>query len=469
MVWFRQDLRVKDNPALTAACDNGKIIPIYINDTSCPKKYQRGAASNWWLHNSLKSLQKGLGGNLQLFEGDPSQIVVDLLKVYKCDAVVWNRCYEPWRTERDNDLKKQLANLGVNATSFNGSLLWEPFDISKKDGDPYKVFTPFYKKGCLQDGAPPRYPIGTPSRITYQKVLEKGISLDALALLPEKRWYQTIEKNWSPGEEGAADRLANFLTNDIDNYKFARDEPSVQGTSLLSPHLHFGELSPHQVWYAVKDKYRSKQSVHVDTFLSELGWREFNYHLHFHFPSMCHSNFNPKFNNFKWETDVSSLRAWQQGRTGIPIVDAGMRELWQTGFMHNRVRMVVASFLVKNLLIDWRKGEEWFWDCLLDADLANNNANWQWVAGSGADAAPYFRIFNPVLQGEKFDKHGEYVCTYCPELAKLPPKYIHQPWSASKEVLQDAGIILGEEYPEPIVDLKTSRRRALDRYDRLTS
>ncbi len=469
LVWFRQDLRVKDNPALIAASSNGKIIPIFIKDTSCPKKYQNGEASDWWLHQSLQSLNNRLNGHLQFFEGDPRQILPELADAFGCDAVVWNRCYEPWRKERDKKLKKQLANTGLTVRSFNGSLLWEPFEISKKDGDPYKVFTPFYKKGCLQSGISPRYPEAAPARITYQKVPAKGLTLAALNLFPSVNWYQSMAKQWTPGEEGAAQQLARFINNDIECYKTARDEPAKLGTSFLSPHLHFGEMSPHQVWYAIKDKYQEKQSVHADTFLSELGWREFNYHLLYHFPDMCHANFNSKFDRFQWQTDVSSLHAWQQGRTGIPIVDAGMRELWQTGFMHNRVRMVVGSFLVKNLLIDWRKGERWFWDCLVDADLANNNANWQWVAGCGADAAPYFRIFNPVLQGEKFDKQGEYVRKYCPELANLPDKYIHQPWNASDKILHNAGIQLGKDYPEPIVDLKATRQRALDRYDEIKS
>ncbi|MCW8108439.1 DNA photolyase family protein [Alteromonas ponticola] len=469
LVWFRQDLRVKDNPALFAACENGKIVPVYIDDTACPKKYQNGEASNWWLHKSLYSLQKRLNGHLQFFTGDPLDLIPKLAKTFECESIVWNRCYEPWRISRDQKLKTKLSEAGFNVSSFNGSLLWEPFDINKKDGTPYRVFTPFYKKGCLQQGPNPRYPQGAPSRITYQDVTNKGKSLDDLGLMPVNDWYSSIDKLWQPGEEGAADSLQDFIGKGIERYKAARDEPAARGTSFLSPHLHFGELSPHQVWYAVKDKFAGKQSVHVDTFLSEIGWREFNYHLLYHFPSMCHANFNDKFDKFNWRTDVTALHAWQKGQTGFPIVDAGMREMWQTGFMHNRVRMIVGSFLVKNLLIDWRKGEQWFWDCLLDADLANNNANWQWVAGCGADAAPYFRIFNPVLQGEKFDKEGEYVRKYCPELSALPNKYIHKPWQANEQTLKEAGVTLGEDYPEPIVDLKASRQRALDRYAQLKS
>jgi deoxyribodipyrimidine photo-lyase len=297
-------------------------------------------------------------------------------------------------------------------------------------------------------------------QLEHDSELDEGI--DALNLLPDINWYSQIAQQWSPGEQGAAQNLSEFLPDRLGDYKEQRNIPDVRGTSRLAPHLHFGEISANQMWYAAIDAMQGDiHQVGLDCFLSELGWREFSHYLLYHFPELPTKNFNSKFDHFVWQNDDDALKVWQQGQTGFPIIDAGMRELWQTGYMHNRVRMVVGSFLVKNLLLDWRQGERWFWDCLLDADLAANSASWQWVAGSGADAAPYFRIFNPVLQGQKFDPQGHYVRQYCPELAKVPNKYIHNPWDAPAAILQHAGITLGKHYPKPIVDIKASRQRAL--------
>lgn len=463
-MWFRQDLRVKDNPALNAACDLGKIVPVYIYDTTTPDNREPGGASKWWLHHSLQSLNARLNNHLQVFRGDPQTLLPELMTAFGADHIVWNRCYEPWQINRDKDLKKSLSEQGYSPQSYNGSLLWEPMTISKNDGGAYKVYTPYYRKGCLK-ATEPRFPKTPPARITYADVDNKGQGIEALDLMPDINWYGTIAEQWTPGEEGAANRLQRFIKDAAKQYKQQRDIPSEQGTSLLSPHLHFGEISPNQVWYAIKDTFGDTDDQSIDTFLSELGWREFSYYLLYHYPTLPNKNFNDKFSRFPWRSSQSDLQAWQRGKTGVPIVDAGMRELWQTGYMHNRVRMVVGSFLVKNLLINWREGEKWFWDCLVDADLASNSASWQWVAGSGADAAPYFRIFNPVLQGERFDKQGDYVRHYCPELDQLPDKYIHKPWEAPDDVLRKAGVKLGTDYPEPLVDLKASRRRALDAFD----
>jgi deoxyribodipyrimidine photo-lyase len=465
-MWFRRDLRLKDNPALTAAVNNGTLVPIFILDNSDANRREQGAASDWWLHHSLNSLNQSLDGHLQVLVGDPLSLLPELVKKWSIDSVVWNRCYEPEQMTKDTQLKSQLREQGTSVASFNGQLLWEPMNIRNKTGRAYKVFTPYYRKGCL-GAQPPRYPIGAPTKITYAQVSQEGLPLDSLNLLPEIKWYSSFAKEWQPGEHGASLKLSRYIHDASHNYKNQRDFPGVQGTSRLSAHLHFGEISPHQVWYALFDAFEDKDNTHLDTFLSELGWREFSYYLLFHYPHITEQNFNAKFNQFQWRTASNDLTAWQQGRTGIPIVDAGMRELWQTGFIHNRVRMIVGSFLVKNLLIDWRQGEAWFWDCLVDADLASNCASWQWIAGSGADAAPYFRVFNPVLQGEKFDKQGEYLLKYCPELAKLPLKYIHQPWEAPNAILRQAGVILGQTYPAPIVDLKASRLRALDTYQQM--
>lgn len=463
IMWFRQDLRVKDNPALNAACDAGKIVPVYIYDTHTPKERAPGGASQWWLHHSLTALNERLNGHLQVFKGDPKEIIPNLLAKFGAKEVYWNRCYEPWQIKRDKALKQQLLDENYQPHSLNGSLLWEPMQILKKDETPYRVFTPYYKNGCL-NAQPPRYPKAPPARITYGDVSNVGLNIDDLALLPSINWDSEFSEHWQPGEEGAADKLADFIANRARQYKDKRDVPSVEGTSKLSPHLHYGEISPNQIWYAIKDKFGNSEDKSIETYLSELGWREFSYYLLFHFPTLPSKNFNPKFDTFPWRKDPEALRAWQTGNTGIPIVDAGMRELWQTGYMHNRVRMIVGSFLVKNLLLSWHEGERWFWDCLLDADLASNSASWQWIAGTGADAAPYFRVFNPVLQGEKFDKQGKYVRRYCPELKALPDKYIHKPWETPPVIAKDAGLVLGDTYPKPVVDLKASRERALDAF-----
>jgi deoxyribodipyrimidine photo-lyase len=466
IMWFRQDLRVNDNPALNAACDMGKIFPIYIYDDTTPDGRVPGSASQWWLHHSLTSLNDRLNGHLKIFKGDPKVLIPKIMDAINAKAIFWNRCYEPWQINRDKEIKKQLIDGDFEAYSSNGSLLWEPMKVLKKDGTPYKVFTPYYRNGCLKTEEP-RYPKAPPARITYTDEEYADDGLDALNLLPKIKWDSTIAKMWKPGEDGAADNLSAFIQHAARQYKDGRDIPSMKGTSRLSPHLHFGEVSPNQVWYAIKDKFGSTEDKSIDTYLSELGWREFSYYLLFHFPTLPNKNFNDKFDKFPWRKDAKALKAWQTGNTGIPIVDAGMRELWQTGYMHNRVRMIVGSFLVKNLLLSWHEGERWFWDTLLDADLASNSAGWQWVAGSGADASPYFRIFNPILQGEKFDKKGKYVRKYCPELKDLPDKYIHKPWETPGVIAKDANLELGKNYPEPIVDLKASRQRALDAFQEI--
>ncbi|MFT4937079.1 MAG: deoxyribodipyrimidine photo-lyase [Paraglaciecola sp.] len=463
-MWFRQDLRLRDNPALTFAAQHGVVLPIYILDRSCPERFQPGGASKWWLHHSLQSLQKSLNKQLHCLAGDAKSILLELVKSSGVKRVVWNRCYEPWQIKRDTELKQILFSIGVEVHSFNGQLLWEPWQVLKKDQTPYKVFTPYYRKGCLSK-VPPRFPVPVPESLKIKYLPEADEGITSLDLLPDNSWYGKIESLWSPGEQGAARNLSTFLPEQLGQYKAQRDFPHEQATSRLSAHLHFGEISPNQIWYAAIDaKHGEIDEPGLDCYLSELGWREFSHYLLYHFPALPEKNFNPKFDKLVWREDKHSLKAWQKGQTGIPIIDAGMRELWQTGTMQNRVRMLVGSFLVKNLLLDWRLGERWFWDCLVDADLAANSASWQWVAGSGADAAPYFRIFNPVLQGQRFDSNGCYVRQYCPELAKLPDKFIHNPWDAPPQVLESADIQFGVSYPLPLVDLKASRLRALDAF-----
>jgi deoxyribodipyrimidine photo-lyase len=468
IVWFRQDLRVTDNPALSHAVETGQpVVPVFILDDEHAGDWRAGAASRWWLHRSLENLNASLGGRLRFMTGNAEEILSRLIRDTQATAVFWNRCYEPWRIDRDRRIKAALRDGGVEVETFNASLLFEPWTVMKPDGTPYRVFTPFYRKGCLQRSTPPDEPEPAPA-LPDAQAAASGSELDALGLLPNIPWYESFESHWSPGEAGARQRLEAFLEDGIRDYRNQRNRPDLPSVSRLSPHLHFGEISPREIWHAARF-VRASAGLEddVDHFLSELGWREFSYYLLYHFPEMPRSNLQPKFDEFPWVEDPDALAAWQAGMTGIPIVDAGMRELWQTGYMHNRVRMVVASFLVKNLLLHWHHGEDWFWDTLLDADLANNSASWQWVAGSGADAAPYFRIFNPVTQGRKFDPEGSYVRQFVPELASLPSAHIHAPWEAPQETLVDAGVRLGESYPQPLVDLKASRQRALEAFQSL--
>jgi deoxyribodipyrimidine photo-lyase len=457
--WFRRDLRLADNPALTDASGRGDVIPVFILDDVTAPELLPGGASRWWLHHSLVSLNDALGGHLNIFRGHPAEILQELAGRHNAGQVSWNCCYEPHPLTRDESFARDLEAEGITPLIHNGSLLWDPAEVLKGDGTPYRVFTPFYKKGCL-GAAPPRLPLPAPALKDLIRD-ETSLAPDDLKLLPGIPWDAEFYDHWSPGEPGAAGALDRFLEHGLKGYKEGRNFPAERHVSRLSPHLHWGEVSPNRAWYAARERLTSEDTDH---FCSELAWREFSSSLLYHFPDLPHQNLNRKFDAFPWENDPARLRAWQRGRTGVPMVDAGMRELWRTGYMHNRVRMIVASFLVKNLLIHWRDGEAWFWDTLLDADLANNSASWQWVAGCGADAAPYFRIFNPVTQGKKFDPHGTYIRKYVPEISGLPDKYLFSPWEAPESVLEEAGIKLGKDYPLPLVDLKTSREHALAAY-----
>ena len=461
--WFRQDLRLADNPALCEASRIGEVLPIYILDHGSAGEHKMGGASLWWLYHALKSLDKSLGGKLSIYEGNPQEILETLNDRYSIKAVTWNRCYEPWRIQRDKEVKSFLKNKGVEVISCNGSLLWEPWEVLKSDQTPYKVFTPYYRKGCLNSGVP-RKPLSKPKSLKLFEDTENKTLLDDLKLLPKIPWDKKMIPYWKIGEDGAQKCLNKFLKVGIQNYKEGRNFPAKEYVSRLSPYLHFGEISPNQIWNKTK---ALRDDNNVDHFCSELGWREFSYSLLYYNPDLPRKNLQEKFDKFPWVEDEGKLKAWQRGLTGYPIVDAGMRELWETGYMHNRVRMIVGSFLVKNLRLHWVHGEKWFWDCLVDADLANNSASWQWIAGCGADAAPYFRIFNPVTQGQKFDPEGVYTRLYIPELKKLPDKYLFSPWEAPAPVLEYAGVELGKNYPKPIVDLKVSREAALDAFKSL--
>ncbi|MTI08993.1 cryptochrome/photolyase family protein [Curvivirga aplysinae] len=463
--WFRQDLRLNDNPALFHASKHQNILPIYILDDVNAAENKMGAASRTWLFHSLSSLSNSLNGKLFISNGNPIEVFQNLTEAYEIEAIYWNRCYEPWRIKRDIQIKEHLLSIGIEVKSFNGSLLWEPWQVQKKDGTPYKVFTPFYRKGCLYAQAP-RLLYHLPETLNLCDISTQDADIKKLNLLPQIPWHTEIIKNWEIGETGAQKGLTTFLDNGIENYKEGRNFPAKQYVSRLSPYLHFGEISPNQIWSACK---HIEMTDHIDHFNSELGWREFSHSLLYFNPHITHQNLQSKFDTFPWNTDLALLEAWKKGQTGIPMVDAGMRELWQTGYMHNRVRMIVGSFLVKNLRLHWKHGERWFWDTLFDADMANNTASWQWIAGCGADAAPYFRIFNPVTQGQKFDPDGQYIRQYVPEIASLPTKYLFAPWEASIEALQYANIILGNTYPKPIVDLKQSRLDALEAFKSLSA
>jgi deoxyribodipyrimidine photo-lyase len=461
-MWFRQDLRLADNPALVDACGRGEIIPIYILDDENADSWKRGGASRWWLHHALEDLNRSLNQGLQLYKGEASAILSVLAHQTGAEAIVWNRCYEPWRIVRDANIKSALKGQGLDVQSFNGSLLWEPWQVLKKDSTPYKVFTPYYRRGCLSAVAP-RQPIPIPKSINISKTSNHSLRLEDLNLLPKINWDGEMNARWDISEAAAHTRLDEFVMDDLQDYREGRNFPNKPNVSRLSPYLHFGQISPNIAWHRASEAgafVTNEQSL--DTFLSELGWREFSNYLLYHFPKLPTDNLQARFDLFPWaENTDADLKAWQRGNTGYPLVDAGMRELYNTGYMHNRVRMVVGSFLVKNLLVHWHHGERWFWDCLVDADLASNSASWQWIAGCGADAAPFFRIFNPITQSEKFDKQGAYIRRYVPELANLPDKYIHAPWLAPSEILTAAGVDIGIDYPAPIIDIKESRERAL--------
>ena len=457
--WFRQDLRLSDNPGLVQAAQNGSVLPIFILDSKFLANM--GSSSRWWLHHSLQKLNESLDGSLHIYTGNAQDVLTTLAHKNEITTVYWSRSYEPDELAKDSIITKKLTEAGLTCASYCSSLLWEPSEIVKGDKTPYKVFTYFYRNGCLS-AKMPRKPLSAPRTIDFITSKNKGISVDDLNLIVDALLDERLQKIWKVGEKAAQHKLKDFLEKRLTGYKENRNFPAIQGTSRLSPHLHFGEISPNQAWYgALEQKEYRQADPDLDTFLSELGWREFSYNLLYNFPNLPDKNFQTKFDNFPWHTNTKLLHAWQQGKTGYPIVDAGMRELAQTGYMHNRVRMIVASFLIKNLLLDWRHGRDWFWEHLVDADLASNSASWQWVAGSGADAAPYFRIFNPITQGEKFDKEGEYTRHFVPELQRVPDKFLFEPWKAPQIILFNAGVILGENYPMPIVSVEDSRKIAL--------
>jgi deoxyribodipyrimidine photo-lyase len=467
IIWFRQDLRLADNPALQASLKRGSpVIPLFLWTPEEDGTWAMGAASRWWLHQSIQALDdslRGLGSRLILRRGEALASLCQLCADSGAEAVYWNRRYEPLAVQRDRDIEQRLREAGLTVGNYNAALLFEPWEVAKRDGTPFRVFTPFWRN-CLARQSSGR-PAAAPARLPKPGRWPRSVPLEELSLLPAVNRAREFHKTWRPGEAGALAALRSFLNGSYSTYQTGRDQPDRIGTSRLSPHLHFGEIGPRQVWHAVAKRMGSaapgEGEIAGETFLREIGWREFAHHILFHFPHTPEKPLRAEFASFPWARRSKDLRAWQQGRTGYPLVDAGMRELWATGWMHNRVRMVVASFLVKHLRIHWLEGARWFWDTLVDADLANNTLGWQWSAGCGADAAPYFRIFNPMIQSEKFDPQGVYLRRWVPELARLPNEWIHRPFEAPASVLSGAGVRLGRDYPIPRVNHSQARALAL--------
>ncbi|MGE3303446.1 MAG: deoxyribodipyrimidine photo-lyase [Hyphomonadaceae bacterium] len=461
IVWLRQDLRLGDNPALHAAAETGRpLIVLYVLDDATPGRWRMGSAARWWLHHSLAVLGDALarrGAALVLRRGIAAEVIAAIAAETGARAVYWNRCYEPFLIDHDTMLKEALARQGIEAKSFSGALLHEPWTVRTQTGGPFKVFTPFWR-ACL--ALPVRDPLAAPKRLRALARPPASEALESWSLTPKQpNWAAAFP--WTPGEASARRALAAFAEERMRAYPQARDQLGAQGASRLSPHLHFGELSPVQIRAAAGD------APGADKFMQEIGWREFSANLLYHWRDLPDVNWKETFDRFPWRDDAAGLAAWRRGMTGYPVVDAAMRELWRTGYMHNRARMIAASFLTKHLLIDWRAGEAWFWDTLVDADLANNAASWQWVAGCGADAAPYFRIFNPVTQGERYDPDGTYVRRWVPELAALPDRFLHKPWEADAATLRSASVAIGKTYPARIVDHAMARTRALAAYGAL--
>lgn len=462
IVWFRRDLRLADHAALHRACaDHRGIVPLYIHAPQEEGDWQPGAASRWWLHHSLTALDNDLRlrqSTLHIRRGDSLQVLLDVLKQTGAGTVYWNRLYEPAAVARDARIKSALREKGVVVHSFGGALWQEPSQLLTQGSEPYRVFTPYWRK--LRTMVEVSDPLPAPSLVTTTS-LQGALSVDALDLLPRVAWDRGLRETWQPGEPGAYAALELFADDALGAYATGRDLPARYGTSRLSPHLHFGEITPRQIHHGLTQRLQrrdAKRRPDIEPYLRELGWREFAHYLLYHFPATSTENFNSRFDSFVWEkAEDAVLERWQTGRTGIPLVDAGMRELWHTGWMHNRVRMVVASFLTKNLRVHWLRGARWFWDTLVDADLANNSLGWQWVAGCGADAAPYFRVFNPVTQAHKFDAKGAYLRRWLPELATASDALLHEPWT-------DAQLLKRSGYPSPMVDLSKSRQAALAAY-----
>ncbi len=459
LIWFRNDLRLDDNHTVNLCLKNNyKVLPVYIIDESIPI----GSSSKWWLKNSLKSLNKSMNNNLLIKRGNSTEVLERLIQDYEISEVCWNARYSKEEILQDSIVEKSIIKHGLRVNIYHSTLLRNPSETLKKDGAPFKVYTPFYKQKYSDvKYESHQYDCAKLEYLSLQEDKNSDFLIDSF--LPSETWHQKLNKIWQPGEVGASKKLHSFLSDGLKGYSEDRNRPDLPKTSMLSPHIRFGEISIRKVAESIQDD----NSHDSEIFYKELVWREFSYHLLYHFPHLTNDNLQKKFDSFQWENNQKNIKCWRKGITGYPIVDAGMRQLWQTGYMHNRVRMIVGSFLVKNLLTHWKYGQEWFWDTLVDADIASNSASWQWVAGTGADAAPYFRIFNPITQSKKFDPDGEYIRKYIPELKNIPNKYIHLPSELDDKSLSEFGIRIGHDYPKPIVDLSVTRERALAAFKQL--
>jgi len=474
IVWFEQDLRLSDHPALSAAAATGRpVIPVFILDTRPVDQFSPGAASRWWLHGSLQQLGgalRAMDSRLVLRRGDPALVLRALCAESGANAIYWNRRPERQADRRDDVIARDLSAQSLSVNRYDAALLYGVDAVLTSGGQPFKVFTPFWRE-CLRVGEP-ALPEPAPDLLHAPAVWPVSERLEDWALRPTRPdWAGGLRQSWQPGEVGAWARLDRFLDARVEHYRDSRDRPDQDATSRLAPHLRWGEISARQVWHATRlrtgDPNGSVVGSVAEPFLRQLGWRDFSYRQLLRQPHLRTYPLDERFAAFPWSEDRAALRQWQQGQTGFPIVDAAMRQLWQIGWMHNRLRMIVGSFLVKDLLLPWQHGEAWFWDTLVDADPWNNAAGWQWIAGCGADAAPYFRVFNPVLQARKFDPNGVFVRRYVPELAALPAAYIHEPWSAPQTWLRQAGVRLGQTYPLPMVDHKEARQRALAAFNQI--
>ncbi len=472
IIWFRRDLRLTDNPALYHAARRGAVLPLYIHDEQRYGNWPPGAAAKWWLHRTLRALSQSLekrGLRLTIRTGNAQRVLRQLIDQTGASAVAMNACYEPAARRHDDAVGQSLHKLGVERVVHHDALLHEPGSILNQQDKPYAVFTPFWR-ACVQMPQPDQ-PLPIPRRMTGPENWPDSMAIDELGFEPTARWQVDLGNRWTVSESAALGRLGQFVTQAIADYADQRDRPDLDATSRLSPYLAHGLISPRQIYHAVVDHVpddRRRRDARAGwSYLRELGWREFAYHMLYHNPQVADHNWRSQFDRFPWKNDDQALDHWQKGQTGYPIVDAAMRQLWQTGWMHNRLRMIVASFLTKDLMMHWLDGARWFWDTLVDADLANNSLGWQWTAGCGPDAAPYFRVFNPVTQGEKFDPNGDFVRDYLPALTPLPDRWIHKPFEAPQNVLDEANVKLGREYPWPIVDHQQARDRALAAYQRI--